>query len=88
MTENIEHSKYWYEYDRNDLSRPNPFIKNSKPNLKLVPELRYIVTYKDGTVIKDLGYDESYKLFLDAFPNDNNCVITRDVTESQKNSSN
>lgn len=88
MTKNIEHSKWWYEYDRNDLNRPNPSIKNNKPNLKLVPDLRYIVTYKDGTVIKDLGYDESYKLFLDSFLSNNNCVVTYDVAESQKNSSN
>ncbi len=51
-------------------------------------ELKYVVTYKDGVVVKDLGYDESYKMFLDAFLSDNNCVVTRDITDSQKNRSN
>tara|TARA_R100001594_G_scaffold33359_1_gene61886 strand:+ start:850 stop:1500 length:651 start_codon:yes stop_codon:yes gene_type:complete len=25
LSDDIEHSKYWYEYDRNDLDMPNPF---------------------------------------------------------------
>ena len=29
-TKDIKHSKYWYEYDRNDSSRQNPFKPSTK----------------------------------------------------------
>ena len=29
MTKNYERSKYYYEYDRNDPNRPNPFIRTT-----------------------------------------------------------
>ncbi len=51
----------------------------------MTPELRYVVTYKDGTIIRNLNYTDSYQLFLDAFSTENNCTVTRDITEAQKN---
>ena len=35
----------------------------------------YICEYKDGTLVKDLTYDESYSLFKQAFGTDNTCSV-------------
>jgi len=36
---------------------------------------KYICEYKDGTLVKDLSYDESYSLFKEAFGTDNTCSV-------------
>jgi len=36
---------------------------------------KYICEYKDGTLVKDISYDESYSLFKEAFGTDNPCSV-------------
>ena len=36
---------------------------------------KYICHYKDGTLVKDLTFDESYSLFKQAFGTDNTCSV-------------
>ena len=38
--------------------------------------MTFTVTYRDGTVVRDLSFDESYRLFLEAHRTDNPAVVT------------
>ena len=52
MTENYARSKYYYEYDRNDPERPNPFIRTTKVQndgiLILPDDLLEIAGWEEG----------------------------------------
>ena len=52
MTENYARSKYYYEYDRNDPERPNPFIRTAEVQdegiLTLPDDLLEITGWEEG----------------------------------------
>ena len=56
MTNNYERSEHYYDYDRNDLNRPNPFTKvlvvNDDGIVTLPQELLDISGWKEGDDIE------------------------------------
>ena len=47
------------------------------------PKTTYAVRYKDGTVIEGLTFEESEKLFFEAFTTENTCsVYPENTTEN------
>ena len=59
--EMTEHSKYYYEYNRNDIDRINPFVED---NITMTENARY--KYNEDTILKELTdyivrtYDQHY----------------------------
>ena len=45
----IEHSKYYYDYDRNDINRKNPFKQKSKTDIVSILMERFVIPHNpDG----------------------------------------
>ncbi|QJT70139.1 hypothetical protein SynMITS9220M01_126 [Synechococcus phage SynMITS9220M01] len=51
--DSIDHSEYYYHYDRNDLTRENPFSDENTFNITMTENRRY--KYSEDAILKELN---------------------------------